>query len=82
METRPGDPSVSISKWADGPTWEASPPFKVKWVNTAVTYFKHVAHLTNSYNDNALALVGRDGQEIEPHCGMELCAILDRFLNL
>ncbi|EER23559.1 YT521-B-like family protein [Coccidioides posadasii C735 delta SOWgp] len=78
MESLPGDPDVPIPRWADSYNWEPSPPFRVRWINTAVTSFKQVAHLTNAYNDNMLVFVGRDGQEIEPRCGLELCSILDR----
>ncbi|WEW60786.1 hypothetical protein PRK78_006274 [Emydomyces testavorans] len=79
METTFGDPSANLPKWADSYKWEASPAFRVRWLNTSITYFKHVAHLTNSYNENAMAFLGRDGQEIEPYCGLELCSILDQF---
>ncbi|EEP80226.1 predicted protein [Uncinocarpus reesii 1704] len=82
MESLPGDPGVSVPKLAETYEWEASPPFKVRWLNTAVTYFKNVSHLTNAYNENAVVLVGRDGQEIEPHCGLELCQVLDRFTHI
>ncbi|KAI1917639.1 hypothetical protein LOZ61_000258 [Ophidiomyces ophidiicola] len=76
METLPGDEELPIN--SDSFKGKLSPPFKVMWLNIAFTKFRHAAHLPNSYNEDAPALVGRDGQEIDPGCGLELCYVLDQ----
>ena len=80
MECLP-DQQVPAPAWSGRLAWEASPPFRVNWVNTASTDFHGLGYLTNSYNENSVVFYGRDGQEIEPMCGVELCSALDNNLK-
>ena len=80
METLPGDKGVPPPSWLKHLSWEASAPFRIKWFNVAETRFRYVGHLKNSYNEDAPVLFGRDGQEIEPECGFNLCGILDETI--
>lgn len=74
METLPGTAKAPV--WAEDLHWKTSPPFRIRWITIAETHFRLVGHLKNSYNDGQAVLVGRDGQEIEAHCGAELCRLI------
>ena len=75
METRPG--TAQPPKWVQRLNWKTCPPFYIRWITIAETRFRFVGHLKNSYNEHLAVLVGRDGQEIEPKCGAELCRLID-----
>lgn len=75
MDSLPGD--APIPTWAKHLIWEATPPFRLRWITIAETRFSRVGHLKNSLNEHQAVLVGRDGQEIEPECGRALCELID-----
>ena len=77
MESRPGASGVPKPSWAKDLTWQPSPPFRIRWITVKDTRFRYVGHLKNSFNEDEPVLVGRDGQEIEPECGMSLCELID-----
>lgn len=81
MECAPGVEDISPPKWAFKLGFHSNPPFRVKWINTFETQFRKTGHLKNSYNEDAPALFGRDGQEIDPQCGMDLCDLIDDLSN-
>jgi hypothetical protein len=80
MEALP-DASIAHPSWLARLHWETSPPFRVRWINKNETSFRGLAHLTNSYNEDSAVFFGRDGQEIEPQCGLGLCILLDESLK-
>jgi len=49
--------------------------FKLDWINRNELEFMKTAGLFNTWNENKLVKVGRDGQEIEPRCGESLCRL-------
>ncbi|MCJ1231207.1 hypothetical protein MMC12_007884 [Toensbergia leucococca] len=75
MTSLPG--TAPIPSWAKHLIWDATPPFRLKWITIAETRFSKVGHLKNRLNDGQAVLVGRDGQEIEEVCGRGLCEIID-----
>lgn len=51
--------------------------FKVQWVTYTPLSFNRVVNLTNSYNDNEPLRKSRDGTEIDPKVGRELCLMFE-----
>ncbi|XP_055717078.1 YTH domain-containing protein 1-like isoform X3 [Salvelinus fontinalis] len=47
--------------------------FKIDWICRRELPFTNTAHLSNSWNEHKPVKIGRDGQEMEPGCGMQLC---------
>lgn len=77
MESLPDENKVPRPEWASRLSWECSAPFRIEWLNSAETRFSWVAHLKNAYHDDSNVFFGRDGQEIDPYSGAELCVLLD-----
>lgn len=75
MESLPG--TAPQPSWVKDLRWPSSPPFYVRWITVAETRFSKVGHLKNMLNEGQAVLVGRDGQEIEESCGLELCKLID-----
>uniref|UniRef100_A0A8C1ADX8 YTH domain-containing family protein n=1 Tax=Cyprinus carpio carpio TaxID=630221 RepID=A0A8C1ADX8_CYPCA len=49
--------------------------FKIDWICRRELPFTKTAHLSNSWNEHKPVKIGRDGQEIEPDCGTQLCML-------
>ncbi|KAG8593452.1 hypothetical protein GDO81_000839 [Engystomops pustulosus] len=49
--------------------------FKIDWICRRELPFTKSAHLTNPWNEHKQVKIGRDGQEIEPDCGTQLCLL-------
>ncbi|GAA6074042.1 YTH domain-containing protein 1 isoform X1 [Tachysurus ichikawai] len=49
--------------------------FKIDWICRRELPFTKSAHLTNSWNEHKPVKIGRDGQEIETNCGLQLCLL-------
>uniref|UniRef100_A0A8C7MA89 YTH domain-containing family protein n=1 Tax=Oncorhynchus kisutch TaxID=8019 RepID=A0A8C7MA89_ONCKI len=49
--------------------------FKIHWICRRELPFTKTAHLSNPWNEHKPVKIGRDGQEIEPGCGMQLCML-------
>uniref|UniRef100_A0A8B9K4Z7 YTH domain-containing family protein n=1 Tax=Astyanax mexicanus TaxID=7994 RepID=A0A8B9K4Z7_ASTMX len=49
--------------------------FKIDWICRRELPFTKTAHLSNPWNEHKPVKIGRDGQEIEPECGMQLCML-------
>ncbi|XP_056314822.1 YTH domain-containing protein 1 [Danio aesculapii] len=49
--------------------------FKIDWICRRELPFTKTAHLSNPWNEHKPVKIGRDGQEIEPECGTELCML-------
>ncbi|XP_056424706.1 YTH domain-containing protein 1 isoform X1 [Hyla sarda] len=49
--------------------------FKIDWICRRELPFTKSAHLTNPWNEHKPVKIGRDGQEIEPDCGTQLCLL-------
>ncbi|CAH1795870.1 unnamed protein product [Owenia fusiformis] len=55
--------------------------FGIDWVKKANLQFQSAHHLLNPWNENKKVQVSRDGQEIEPQVGGELCKLWDKLPN-
>ncbi|KAK2882628.1 hypothetical protein FQN49_000167 [Arthroderma sp. PD_2] len=80
--TNPEKKKIPVPEWALGTRFRrhGNPAVKVEWINTSTTPFRCVGKLINSYNDDPVSksiFRGRDGQEIEPGCGLKLCKTID-----
>ncbi|KAI9838313.1 MAG: hypothetical protein M1819_005581 [Sarea resinae] len=75
METEPGE--AEKPSWQSSLHWQASPPFRIRWITVEETHFSLAGRLKNSFNEHQPVLVGRDGQEIEANCGASLCELID-----
>ncbi|KAK2721614.1 YTH domain-containing protein 1-like [Artemia franciscana] len=51
--------------------------FKIDWICKKDLAFSRVSHLYNPWNEGKNVKIGRDGQEIEPHVGAELCRLFE-----
>lgn len=74
-ESRRDGPAVS---WVLPPGMSAKQlggVFKVDWVCRKELSFNCTTHLFNPWNDGKPVKIGRDGQEIEPKVGAELCRL-------
>ncbi|PIO33753.1 hypothetical protein AB205_0152180 [Aquarana catesbeiana] len=49
--------------------------FKIDWICRRELPFTKSAHLNNAWNEMKPVKIGRDGQEIEPECGTQLCLL-------
>lgn len=49
--------------------------FKIDWLCRRELPFLKTAHLSNPWNDHKPVKIGRDGQEIQPKIGAQLCAL-------
>ncbi|CAH1774580.1 unnamed protein product [Owenia fusiformis] len=49
--------------------------FKLDWINRRELPFTKVGHLRNPWNNGKPLKIGRDGQDIEPSVGEELCRL-------
>ncbi|XP_069792259.1 YTH domain-containing protein 1 isoform X6 [Narcine bancroftii] len=49
--------------------------FKIDWICRRELPFTKTGHLVNLWNENKPVKIGRDGQEIEPECGTQLCLL-------
>ncbi|KAG8454323.1 hypothetical protein GDO86_000821 [Hymenochirus boettgeri] len=49
--------------------------FKIDWICRRELPFTKSVHLTNPWNEHKPVKIGRDGQEIEPDCGTQLCLL-------
>ncbi|KAM6985884.1 YTH domain-containing protein 1 isoform 2-T2 [Aplochiton taeniatus] len=49
--------------------------FKIDWICRRELPFTKTAHLSNPWNEHKPVKIGRDGQEIEPECGIGLCML-------
>ncbi|XP_041437901.1 YTH domain containing 1 L homeolog isoform X5 [Xenopus laevis] len=49
--------------------------FKIDWICRRELSFTKCVHLTNPWNEHKPVKIGRDGQEIEPDCGTQLCLL-------
>lgn len=49
--------------------------FKVDWITTKELEFSDTSHLYNSYNEGKTVKIARDGQEVDPKTGSQLCSM-------
>uniref|UniRef100_A0A3Q3JHV8 YTH domain-containing family protein n=1 Tax=Monopterus albus TaxID=43700 RepID=A0A3Q3JHV8_MONAL len=58
--------------------------FKIDWLCRRDLPFIKTAHLTNPWNEHKPVKIGRDGQEIQPDVGAQLCALfpLDESVDI
>ncbi|KAM8828969.1 YTH domain-containing protein 1 isoform 2-T2 [Spinachia spinachia] len=49
--------------------------FKIDWLCRRELPFTKTAHLSNPWNEHKPVKIGRDGQEIQPEIGAQLCAL-------
>jgi len=49
--------------------------FKIDWISKGDLSFQKVQHLYNPWNEGKPVKIGRDGQEIQPRVGEELCRL-------
>ncbi|XP_073493295.1 YTH domain-containing protein 1 isoform X3 [Phyllobates terribilis] len=49
--------------------------FKIDWICRRELPFTKSVHLANPWNEHKPVKIGRDGQEIEPDCGAQLCLL-------
>lgn len=57
--------------------------FKVDWITTKELEFGNTSHLYNAYNEGKTVKIARDGQEVDPKTGSQLCSMFleDRSIN-
>ncbi|PHH80555.1 hypothetical protein CDD80_1067 [Ophiocordyceps camponoti-rufipedis] len=73
------DPALPKPDWIQRINLKAATdPFRVEWINTAVTEFDQVGDLKNPLNEFRSVVVGRDGQEYPPECGLKMMALLSQ----
>ncbi|XP_031177432.2 YTH domain-containing protein 1 isoform X2 [Sander lucioperca] len=58
--------------------------FKIDWLCRRDLPFTKTAHLSNPWNEHKPVKIGRDGQEIQPDIGAQLCALfpLDESVDI
>uniref|UniRef100_A0A3Q2YVC1 YTH domain-containing family protein n=1 Tax=Hippocampus comes TaxID=109280 RepID=A0A3Q2YVC1_HIPCM len=58
--------------------------FKIDWLCRRELSFTKTAHLSNPWNEHKPVKIGRDGQEIQPDVGAQLCALfpLDESVDI
>lgn len=58
--------------------------FKIDWLCRRELPFIKTAHLSNPWNEHKPVKIGRDGQEIQPDIGAQLCALfpLDESVDI
>lgn len=67
-----GGPHVN---WVAPPVLSKRGAFKIDWISNSELPSYLVNHLFNPWNQGKNVKVGRDGQEIEPRVGKELCRL-------
>lgn len=57
--------------------------FKVDWISTKELEFSDTSHLYNAYNEGKTVKIARDGQEVDPKTGSQLCSMFleDKSIN-
>lgn len=57
--------------------------FKVDWISTKELEFSETSHLHNAYNEGKKVKIARDGQEVDPKTGSQLCSMFveDSLIN-
>lgn len=57
--------------------------FKVDWISTKELGFSDTSHLYNAYNEGKTVKIARDGQEVDPRTGLQLCSMFqeDKSIN-
>ena len=78
MQGLPGEPGVADPTWRKYLHWPTTKPFKIKWITKGDSSYRVAGNLRNPLNDDSMVFVGRDGQEIPDHIGLELCEALDQ----
>ena len=78
MQCLPGEPGVTDPTWRKYLHWPTTQPFKIRWITKGDSAYRVAGNLRNPLNDDSLVFVGRDGQEIPDHIGLELCEALDQ----
>ncbi|XP_014289436.1 YTH domain-containing protein 1 [Halyomorpha halys] len=56
--------------------------FKIEWICKKELPFSATMHLYNPWNEGKPVKIGRDGQEIEPRVGAELCRLFPEDENI
>ncbi|XP_075677654.1 YTH domain containing 1 isoform X2 [Dermatophagoides pteronyssinus] len=74
-------------KWVLPPGIQSCPfggIFFIDWICRNELPFTHTSHLYNAFNESKPVKIARDGQEIEPKTGEELCRLFpaDDFVDL
>lgn len=49
--------------------------FKIDWITTKELEFNDTSHLYNAYNEGKTVKIARDGQEVDPKTGSQLCSM-------
>lgn len=49
--------------------------FKIDWVSTKELEFSDTSHLRNAFNEKKTVKIARDGQEVDPKTGSQLCSL-------
>ncbi|KAF8473338.1 YTH domain-containing protein [Kalaharituber pfeilii] len=75
MESAPG--TAEMPTWTKGLLWKSSGAFYIRWITICDISFYHLSSLLNRLNEDQPVFVGRDGQEIDPETGAQLCNIVD-----
>jgi hypothetical protein len=78
MQCLPGEPGVADPTWRKYLHWPTTKPFKVRWITKGDSSYRVAGNLRNPLNEDSMVFVGRDGQEIPDHIGLELCEALDQ----
>lgn len=57
--------------------------FKVDWISTKELDFSDTLHLYNAFNEGKTVKIARDGQEVDPKTGSQLCSMFleDKSVN-
>ena len=74
MASKTGGAASDVT-WMEGQSWGGV--FKLEWQTIFDLSFGQVAHLRNPMNEHKPIKISRDGQEVEPSVGLELCAAFD-----
>ncbi|KAM7224088.1 hypothetical protein V8F06_000561 [Rhypophila decipiens] len=78
MATTPS-PDTPRPSWMSNVHWDSSPPFRIEWLSKVPVSFTLVGDLRNSFNEDHPVLVGKDGQEIEENCAIDLLRVMSDF---
>ncbi|XP_054875386.1 3'-5' RNA helicase YTHDC2 isoform X2 [Amphiprion ocellaris] len=52
--------------------------FSVEWIHKESLPFQYTQHILNSWNNNKMVQISRDGQELEPQAGSQLLLLWER----
>ncbi|KAJ4293829.1 hypothetical protein N0V88_005342 [Collariella sp. IMI 366227] len=72
-------PSIPRPSWVKSIHWDVSDSFKVQWLSKTPVDFFRIGHIKNPFNEGLAVFVGRDGQELEEDCGIELLHEMEGF---